>query len=109
MLIDVSAFPGMSGSPVFAIANGMYEMAEGNSVTPGMVRQFIGIYASMQMVSKNKYLEEIVHDTKVGIRDLESLEIGHVWKGSIITELIDNIDIGKYETEIIQELSRTIG
>jgi len=106
VLVDVSAFPGMSGSPVFAISHGMYELSEGNSVSPGIVRQFIGIYASMQMIGKNKYLEEIIHDAKVGIRDYESLEIGHVWKAGIITETVKTIDIKKYESEVMKEFSQ---
>lgn len=109
VLVDVSAFPGMSGSPVFAVANGMYENATGDSVSPGMVRQFIGIYASMQMIGKSKYLEEIVHDSKLGINDYESLEIGHVWKANIILEAVKNIDIHKYGAEILNDFGRTSG
>ncbi|TYO95747.1 trypsin-like peptidase [Geothermobacter ehrlichii] len=107
VLVDVSAFPGMSGSPVFAVANGMYENVDGNSVSPGVVRQFIGIYASMQMVGKNKFLEEIVHNTKLGIKDYESLEIGHVWKSDLVIDAINNIDVHQYADEILGEFGRT--
>ena len=61
----------------------------------------------MQMIGKNKYLEEIVHDTKLGIRDYESLEIGHVWKASLVIEAINSIDIHRYEAEILKEFGRT--
>ena len=103
-LIDVSAFPGMSGSPVFAIASGIYEMAEGGNMTPGVVRQFLGIYASMQMVGKDKYLEQIVHGAKLGIKDFESLEIGHVWKASLILDTVKAIDVHQYEQTIPRNL-----
>ena len=59
MLIDISAFPGMSGSPAFAIANGAYQTIDGPT-TVGQVRMFLGIYASMQMVTEAKYVEELV-------------------------------------------------
>jgi len=57
-LIDVSAFPGMSGSPVFGISYGMYETEEGNTSVGGS-RKFLGIYSSMQMLTQKKLLEEI--------------------------------------------------
>lgn len=104
LLVDVSAFPGMSGSPVFAIASGMYEMVDGSAVTPGSVQEFLGIYASMQMVGKDKYLEQIVHGANLGIRDYESLEIGHVWKAKLVIDTARNIDIDRYESEILKDL-----
>lgn len=102
-LIDVSAFPGMSGSPVFAISYGMYEMEEGGT-TVGDIRRFLGVYASMQMVGKEKYLEEIVHDARFGIVDYESLEIGHVWKADLILETVKSIDVEKYQEEVLKNL-----
>ena len=104
LLVDVSAFPGMSGSPVFAIASGIYEKADGSAVTPGSVREFLGIYASMQMVGKDKFLEQIAHSAKLGIRDYESLEIGHVWKAKLVIDTAKKIDIGRYESEILKDL-----
>jgi hypothetical protein len=43
----------MSGSPAFAIANGSYEMEQGD-VTVGRIQIFMGIYASMQMLNEKK-------------------------------------------------------
>ena len=104
LLVDVSAFPGMSGSPVFAIASGIYERVDRSAVTPGSVREFLGIYASMQMVGKDKFLEQIVHGTNLGIRDYESLEIGHVWKAKLLVDTAKSIDVEKYESEILSDL-----
>lgn len=54
-LVDVSAFPGMSGSPAFAIAYGAYESIEGPT-TFGHVQQFLGIYASNEILrEKNSW------------------------------------------------------
>lgn len=103
-LIDISAFPGMSGSPAFAIAYGIYENEEGNSVAGG-ARRFLGIYASMQMLKEKKYLEQFAHNNvKFGINTEQSLELGHVWKAKLIIETINGIDIKKYEEEILSQI-----
>lgn len=104
LLIDVAAFPGMSGSPVFAIASGIYEVADGSAVTPGSVREFLGVYASMQMVGKNKFLEQLTHGAQYGIRDMESLQIGHVWKAKLVLETIKTVDIRRWDSEVFAEL-----
>lgn len=102
-LIDISAFPGMSGSPAFAIAYGAYETIEGPT-TVGHVQKFLGIYASMQMFKEEKYLEEITSESRMGVIIDESLELGHIWKASLIIKIIKQIDIKKYESEILKNL-----
>lgn len=102
-LIDISAFPGMSGSPVLLIAYGAYETIEGHT-TVGHIQKFLGIYASMQMLKEHKYLEEIPSDSRIGIVLDESLEIGHIWKAGLITDVVKKIDISKYENEILKNL-----
>lgn len=102
-LVDVSAFPGMSGSPVFAISYGMYETEEG-ATTVGGARKFLGIYSSMQMLEENKYLEEIPQEKRPGIKTTKSLELGHVWKADLILETVESIDVKKYQNEILNDL-----
>ncbi|MGM0913867.1 MAG: S1 family peptidase [Pseudomonadota bacterium] len=103
-LLDISAFPGMSGSPAFAISYGTYESTSGAAKVGG-VRKFLGIYASMQMLNKQMYLEQLVHaDPKLGVKDQESLELGHVWKASLIIDLINNLDIEKYDQDILAKI-----
>ncbi len=94
-IADVSAFPGMSGSPVFAIATGMYEKEEG-IVTSGWVKKFLGIYASNYLWAENIFLEELITNNKKGIKHEESLQLGNVWKAKIIEETINKIDIQDY-------------
>src|SRR5712691_1347710 len=95
LTIDVSAFPGMSGAPALAIAYGIYETEDGGS-TAGGARRFVGIYASMQMLREQKFLEEF-HGNKpqLGITLAESLQIGHVWKARLVDELVSNVNIEK--------------
>lgn len=102
-LVDVSAFPGMSGSPTFAITHGAYEMANG-TMTVGHVQKFLGIFASMPLIRENKYLEEITSESKQGLVFEQSLELGHIWKAKLITEMVNNIDVPKYESEILRNL-----
>lgn len=103
-LLDISAFPGMSGSPAFGIASGTYESTTGVTKV-GSVRKFLGIYASMQMLNKQMYLEQIVHaDPKLGVNSQESLELGHVWKAELVIELINSVDTKKYNQEILAKL-----
>lgn len=102
-VVDISAFPGMSGSPVFAIAYGTYEMEEGGTMVGG-IRKFLGIYASMQMIKEKKYLEQIESGKQPGIVLAESLELGHVWKSQLIINMVKAIDIPKYEKEILLNL-----
>jgi len=102
-LVDVSAFPGMSGSPAFAIAYGAYETIEGPT-TVGHVEKFLGIYASMQMLKQEKYLEEITSKSRLGVVVDESLELGHIWKASLIIKIVKEIDVKKYEIDILKNL-----
>jgi hypothetical protein len=103
ILIDISAFPGMSGSPAFAVANGTYAGEDGNTYM-GSPRRFLGIYASMQMRRERRYLEELPNASRLGITTAESLQLGHVWKARLITELIDEFDLAAYDRDIWPQL-----
>jgi len=100
-LADISAFPGMSGSPAFAIAYGAYETVEGPT-TVGHVQKFLGIYASMPMLTEAKYLEEVTSESRLGVVVDKSLELGHIWKASVIIEATKQFDAKKYESEILK-------
>lgn len=102
-LVDVSAFPGMSGSPTFAIAHGAYEML-GGGVTIGHVNKFLGIFASQQVLKENKYLEAITSESKQGFIIEHYLQLGHIWKAKLITEITKSIDVAQYELEILRNL-----
>ena len=78
-------------------------MADGPT-TVGHVQKFLGIYASGLMIQENKYLEEITTEAKSGFVFEQSLELGHIWKAQLITDAIKNIDIPKYEAEILRNL-----
>jgi len=102
-LADISVFPGMSGSPAFSIASGFYESIDG-TIKAGNVKKFLGVYASTQILEEKKYLEEIPFGTKKGVVIHTSLELGHIWKVSLINKITEGIDVKKYESEIVANL-----
>jgi len=104
-LVDVSAFPGMSGSPAFAIALGAYETIEG-LIKMGPIQKFLGIYASNEMLREKKYLEEISsNSSQLGFIEDKSLELAHIWKASLIIKIVKEIDVKKYENEILKNIN----
>ncbi|HYN07215.1 MAG TPA: serine protease [Vicinamibacterales bacterium] len=69
-LVDVSAFPGMSGSPVLAVANGVYETEDG-TLRSGRLWRLLGVFSKMPVA---------------GERDT-NLQLGYVWKAALIADL----------------------
>lgn len=74
-LVDVSAFPGMSGSPVLAVANGVYEN-DREVMVSGRVMRLLGVFSAMPVMRS---------DTP-GQADT-SLQLGYVWKSALIADL----------------------
>lgn len=103
-VVDVAAFPGMSGSPVIAIASGVYPGKDGATVVGG-VRQLLGIFASVPMHTENKFLEELAaQKSKLGIVQNTSLNLGHVWKSDLIVEIAESFDVADYTKRILNKL-----
>lgn len=85
-LVDVSAFPGMSGSPVLAVATGIYESEEAVMRT-GRVLKLLGIFSAMPVVQERKI------DASTGQSAVSTetpLQLGYVWKASLIADLARN-------------------
>jgi hypothetical protein len=74
-LVDVSAFPGMSGSPVLAVANGVYEDDHG-AMGMGRVIRLLGVFSAMPVMRSD-----------IPGQPDTSLELGIVWKSALIVEL----------------------
>ena len=84
-LVDVSVFPGMSGSPVLAVANGVYEALD-ETVRTGRVLRLLGIFSAMPVIRREEPVDPTGYRTET--RSLEtSLELGYVWKASLIADL----------------------
>jgi len=103
ILVDVSAFPGMSGSPVYAVTTGAYEISEG-VVTTGRTRSFVGIFSAMRTIEETKLVENIQSAGQLAVRIRQSLELGYVWKERLIREIVQAFDAERYQREILQRL-----
>jgi len=84
-LVDVSAFPGMSGSPVLAVANGIYEDEDGQMRT-GRVLKLLGIFSAMPVVRELKPASAGA-DAAPEIATETALQLGYVWKAALIADL----------------------
>jgi hypothetical protein len=84
-LVDVSAFPGMSGSPVLAVATGIYE-AEDGIMRSGRVRKLLGIFSAMPVVKRPGARPAGAESEPPPMTDI-SLQLGYVWRASIIVDI----------------------
>jgi hypothetical protein len=77
ILIDTATRSGMSGSPVLVIHRGLHrERSAPDRWSVGTAKAFAGVYSS-----------------RVG--DSTGLQLGTVWKASVIDEIIDGEIIGR--------------
>jgi hypothetical protein len=84
-LVDVSAFPGMSGSPVLAVSNGIYEARDG-SMRTGRVLRLLGIFSAMPVVRQQTAVDPSGYSSET--RSVEtSLQLGYVWKAALIADI----------------------
>jgi hypothetical protein len=84
-LVDVSAFPGMSGSPVLAVANGIYENEDGQ-MRSGRVLKLLGIFSAMPVVREMKG-GPTAPDGSPPLATETALQLGYVWKAALIADL----------------------
>lgn len=97
-LVDVSAFPGMSGSPVVGISNGVYENEAGDMMT-GTPRRLLGIFSAMRMVkSRSDANGQGIDGGTPGPGD--SLQLGYVWKSQLLTDIARNFNRAEWEEKI---------
>jgi hypothetical protein len=91
VLIDATTTGGMSGSPVFQIEDGSYQDLNGNAhYEVGRFLKFLGIYSG-RVPEVN--LSDLSGETNSSTdkRQLSILNIGIVWKLSVIHALLDSI------------------
>jgi len=84
-LVDVSAFPGMSGSPVLAVANGIYESEDG-VMRSGRVLKLLGIFSAMPVVRERVAPNPSNYSAEIQYTET-NLQLGYVWKSKLIAEL----------------------
>lgn len=103
-LVDVSNYPGMSGSPVFIINKGTWKPKSMEGIVRGYIRELLGVFSSnieiVKQLPVSKIYSNPIYDS-LGVVIKESLELGVVWKSNVISDIIDNFDSDKYQKEII--------
>jgi hypothetical protein len=86
-LVDVSAFPGMSGSPVLAVATGIYESEDG-TMRSGRIRRLMGIFSSMPVIHRPIVTNAPSADPAQRPMTTDvSLQLGYVWKSALIADI----------------------
>lgn len=90
-LIDASIFPGSSGSPVFLCNIGSYS-PRGRGVVIGNRLFFLGIVASVYIMQDSNTIEiiDIPSGNLPVIKTSQMIDLGIVYKSSVITEVIED-------------------
>jgi hypothetical protein len=88
-LVDVSAFPGMSGAPVVGVSNGVYESERQlGAMMSGVQRKLLGIFSAMRMVKPQASVDAAGTPIATAVPSPgDSLQLGYVWKAQIITDI----------------------
>lgn len=85
LLVNATTTAGMSGSPVFQVADGNhFDSSGGYHISASRLYKFLGIYSGR--ITTNQLLEDSVTDDRQSSDN--ALNIGIVWKPSIINKLI---------------------
>jgi hypothetical protein len=99
-LVDVSAFPGMSGSPVVAVSQGVYENEAGEMMT-GVQRKLLGVFSAMRMVKARPTADSSGMSIDTGTPSPgDSLQLGYVWKASLINDIARGFNRAEWEEKI---------
>lgn len=106
-LIDISAFSGNSGSPVFSIDNN-FKVEKGElKIYEKSTKNFLGIYSS-QYELKESLLVEVLNnqDPLYGVAHSLDMQLGVVWKGSLIEQIISGSQPEDY-LKRVEEIFKT--
>lgn len=107
IVVDISAFPGMSGSPAFFVSHNGYATKNGNiSMGGGMTIHFLGVFASLQMLNSDLYLEQVTSRSDYKVTHSESLQLGHVWKAKLLEEIANSFEEESYGDHFMRKVIR---
>ena len=101
-LVDVSAFPGMSGAPVVAVSSGVYESErEPEQMLSGNQRKLLGIFSAMRMVKPKAAVDSGGMPIDTGTPSPgDSLQLGYVWKAQLIADIARGFNRADWEERI---------
>ncbi len=99
-LVDVSAFKGMSGSPVFAVSRGGVHQRTGGAAVVGNARRFLGIFASIEVCEEKQAVELTAAIPGLAVTHIESMQLGYVWKANVIIDILKDFDASQFMTDV---------
>jgi hypothetical protein len=107
-IIDISAFEGNSGSPVFSIQKNAQIISKSIIIkAPGSTIKFLGIY-SASIIDPNFFLPITQVRNKQGVVTNLDLQLGVVWRANLINEIIDEASRLQHE-KIMSKLIKEKG
>lgn len=101
ILVDASLFPGMSGSPVFAVTSGTYESVDGPMIV-GRKTPFLGVFSAIRTLNETKLVEPFQAPQRLKVEIQQTLELGYVWRESLVREIVQGFDAENYQKEFLQ-------
>lgn len=107
-IIDISAFNGNSGSPVFSIQKNAQIISESIIIkAPGSTTKFLGVY-SAGIVAQDFFLPIKQIRSEQGIITELDMQLGVVWKAILIDEILKQNNYLNYE-KIVHDLVKEQG
>jgi hypothetical protein len=99
-LIDITGRRGMSGSPVIAGHRDLY-FTKGQMAKMGGSGALLGVYASNALRFDDvDPAAEIAHDSGGSEQEIDRPELGFVWKGSLLSEIVRSLHLSEFATQI---------
>lgn len=102
-IIDISAFAGNSGSPVFLINRGIHLTKNDSFVIGENAPKFLGVFASGYTIKDSVPIRIISNEGGLGVDIETDLQLGVVWRGELIQEIIENNPFDEYK-EIVEKI-----
>lgn len=104
LTIDMPAYPGMSGAPAFALGYRQESGSGQSQASTRMVRQFLGVYASLPITDDGAFPEAFCTAGRPGVIARDAGTWGRVWRASLLEELVSSVDTERWEREILADL-----
>ena len=105
-LIDITGRRGMSGSPVIAGHKDLY-FTKGQLPKMGGSGALLGVYASNALrFDDADPAAETARDTGVSGQELDRPELGFVWKGALLSEIVRSLDLSDFARRVWTNLPK---
>ena len=104
MAVELAAYPGTSGAPVFMLTQHQPPGAATQVASPVVMRRFLGVYASPALEQGGGYPEAYCAQASPAAIARDAGGIGRIWRASVVEDLVSSVDTAKWEREILADL-----